>query len=352
MSTPLLVREPDVLAWIAKVLARSRLVFFPQLAPDGGLRFAPVTEEATLTFDGYRPTVLPAGKVFAPSHEVLFDFEHLADGSFKVTPVHDDRPRAVAGVRPCDLKGIYLMDAVNRAGDADPHYLARRESTALVAYACAAPCTERCFCETVGSLDFYDGADVLVTPVDGQLMVEARTDLGERLARELSGDALTDDEAEAARARYRAARPSPFGRQLPGTMAELADALERTWASELWAEHTEACLSCGSCNLVCPTCYCFDTHDEIDVASPNRGRRCRTWDSCMLPEFAVVAGGHDFRRDVAARQRHRVKRKFEYLPGQLGETFCVGCGRCGTQCTVGIDIFQIAKDLLDQGRAA
>ena len=72
----------------------------------------------------------------------------------------------------------------------------------------------------------------------------------------------------------------------------------------------------------------------------------------MLPEFAVVADGHDFRRDVSARQRHRVKRKFEYLPGQLGDTFCTGCGRCGTQCTVGIDIFAIASDLLTQGRTA
>ncbi len=349
MSQPLLVREPDALAWIVG-LAESRLVFFPQEAADGGLGYAPVKPGAQLGFAGYRPTVLPPGKVFAPSQEVLFDFEHLADGSFKVKPVHDDAPRAVAGVRPCDLKGIHLMDQVNRAGDADPHYLARREATAIIAYACDTPCSERCFCETVDSLDFYEGADVLITPVDGQVLVEARTELGGTLVSKLVGTPC--DDVEAARAKYKEARPSPFGRQLPGTPAELAEALEQTWRSKVWLDHTEACLSCGTCNLVCPTCYCFDTHDEVDVSAPTCGKRCRTWDSCMLPEFAVVADGHDFRRDVAARQRHRVKRKFEYLPGQIGETFCVGCARCGTQCTVGIDIFDIAKDLLEQTRPA
>jgi Fe-S oxidoreductase len=69
----------------------------------------------------------------------------------------------------------------------------------------------------------------------------------------------------------------------------------------------------------------------------------------MLPEFAEVAGGHDFRRGAPARQRHRVKRKLEYLPAEFGGSFCTGCGRCGTQCTVGIDIFDIASDVLGGG---
>jgi CO dehydrogenase/acetyl-CoA synthase alpha subunit len=66
----------------------------------------------------------------------------------------------------------------------------------------------------------------------------------------------------------------------------------------------------------------------------------------MLPEFTVVAGGHNFRPEPAARQRHRVKRKFEYLMERFGgESFCVGCGRCGRQCTTHIDIFEIVNDV-------
>ena len=346
MSLALVVAESNALAWIAG-LTPERLVYFPQPAPDGGMRFAPVATDAKLAFAGYRATVLPPGKVFAPSREVLFTFAHQADGSFRVTPVHDDRPRVVAGLRPCDLKGVTLMDRVNRAGDADPHYLARRDATSLVAYRCDTPCSERCFCATVGALDWEEGADVLLTPVDGDVLVEPRTPAGEALVASLHGATPCADPA-ALRARHRAARPTPFGRQLPDSPEALTESLERAWNSPLWREHTERCLSCGTCNLVCPTCYCFDTYDEVDVSKPTTGHRCRTWDSCMLPEFAVVADGHDFRRDVAARQRHRVKRKFEYLPRQLDTTFCVGCGRCGAQCTVGIDIFDIAKDVLEQ----
>lgn len=352
MSQPMIVPEADALTWIAD-LARSRVVLFPQEAADGGLGFAPVEVGATLAFDGYRPTVLPPGKAFAPNKEVLFDFEHRADGSFEATPVCDHGPRVLAGVRPCDLKAIGLMDRVNRAGEPDPHYIARRDATVIIAYACAAPCDDRCFCDTVGALESRGGADVMLTPVDDVVLVEAHSEQGEALMATLDGTPC--DEPEVLRARHVAARPAPFGRQLSSatddTVGELAAALRSSWRSSLWREHSAACLSCGTCNLVCPTCYCFDTHDDVDIAAPGCGQRCRTWDACMLPEFAEVADGHNFRRDAAARQRHRVKRKFEYLSGHFDDTFCVGCGRCGTQCTVGIDIFDIARDLLASGSA-
>lgn len=340
---PSLAPEAAVLAWIAE-LAATRLVLFPQEAPDGGLRFLPVSPGAALVFEGYRPTVLPPGKAFSPGREVLFTWRRLPDGGFHAEPVIDDCERVLAGVRPCDLKGITLMDRVNREGEPDPHYLARREAAAIIAYACRTPCGERCFCQATGSLDHREGADVLLTPVGGAVLVEAQTELGEALVSSL--DAAACDDPGAARREYLESRPSPFGRQLPGTPAELSDVLSRTWQSPVWERHSTACFGCGTCNLVCPTCYCFDTHDEVDLAAPTCGHRCRTWDGCMLSEFASVADGHDFRKGVAARQRHRVKRKFQYLPGQHGEPFCTGCGRCGTQCTVDIDIFSIARDLL------
>ena len=347
MRRAIVATEEATLAWIAG-LSRDRLVHFPKAGPDGGLRFDRTSPGDRIAFAGYRPTVLPPGKAFAPADEVLFNFAHQADGSFHATPVIDDRPRVLAGVRPCDLSAIDLMDRVNRDGDhPDPHYLARREATTIVAYRCSKPCSDRCFCAAVGSLDSDEGADILLTPVDDALLAEARTPAGEALLAELDGTPV-DDPAPLV-ARHRAARPQPFGRQLPGSPDDLPAALERAWSSPLWQTHTARCLSCGTCNLVCPTCYCFDTHDELDLADPNVGRRCRDWDSCMLPEFAVVADGHDFRPTVASRQRHRVKRKFEYLQQKFdSRAFCVGCGRCGAQCTADIDIFDIASDVLKQ----
>jgi ferredoxin len=70
----------------------------------------------------------------------------------------------------------------------------------------------------------------------------------------------------------------------------------------------------------------------------------------MLPSFAVVVGGHNFRPEAAARQRHRVSRKFDYLTKKYGRgSVCVGCGRCGRQCTSHIDIYDIVSDLIKEG---
>ena len=47
--------------------------------------------------------------------------------------------------------------------------------------------------------------------------------------------------------------------------------------------------------------------------------RLRTWDGCMLADFAAVAGDHNFREQKAARYRHRYYRKGKYVPDMIGE---------------------------------
>jgi len=75
--------------------------------------------------------------------------------------------------------------------------------------------------------------------------------------------------------------------------------------------------------------------DEVDFAL-SVGTRTRTWDSCQLDEFAMVAGGHDFRPTRATRQRHRFMRKGVYQTDAYHLLGCVGCGRCAQACLVHI----------------
>ena len=117
-------------------------------------------------------------------------------------------------------------------------------------------------------------------------------------------------------------------------------------ACKVWAETADACVGCGTCNLVCPTCYCFDVEDTVDV-TVTHGSRERAWDGCMLRRFSEVAGGEVFREDTAARQRHRVYRKFKYISDQTSQPWCVGCGRCMQACTAGISIVQIVNRLVN-----
>ena len=49
--------------------------------------------------------------------------------------------------------------------------------------------------------------------------------------------------------------------------------LEQSYDHVVWEEKAELCHSCGSCNLVCPTCYCFDVSDTISLDLAESVRR-------------------------------------------------------------------------------
>jgi ferredoxin len=335
-----------VLSWI-RGLARQSAVYFPQPAGKSSLRFERVADGSALQLDGYRPTLVPPGKRLAPAQDELLTFKRDADGKVTARPSLDTSPRVLAGVRTCDLRGIHLMDQVYRDGFGDPNYLARRQATTIIAVDCVTPCDPRCFCSATGALGHRAGADVFLTPSGADLLVEALTPAGERM---VAGAGFTPCPDLAARRRDALGRrPTPFGRPLKADLPALSAKLQDTWKSPVWDAHVARCFSCGTCTMVCPTCYCFDVRDDLNF-DLHSGNRARTWDSCMLPQFTAVAGGHNFRPDPAGRQRHRVKRKFQYLPGRFKEgSFCVGCGRCGRQCTTHIDILDIVNDVVATG---
>ena len=333
--------------WILN-MATEKKVYFPQKHGSKSFRFEEVVPHSDVQFEEYQPTIVPPVKKMMPARDELIQFRKKDGGDFEASAILDTSERVLAGVRPCDLKGIHIMDAVFGQGISDPHYRARRDHTHIIAYVCSSSCGDGCFCEASGSLDHREGADVILTPLgDGRILVEALTDHGESL---LEGAGFAPcHEAESISHKARRARPEPFGRQFSGPIDDLSDQLNQAWDGPIWEKHVEMCFSCGTCNLVCPTCYCFDVQDEMAIDGVS-GSRTRSWDGCMLPGFASVAGGHNFRSTPAARQRHRVKKKFEYLPERFDfGAACVGCGRCGAQCTAGIDIFDIVNDVMQEG---
>ena len=127
---------------------------------------------------------------------------------------------------------------------------------------------------------------------------------------------------------------------LPYASADIATKVRESFGNEeLWDELAMDCFSCGSCNLVCPTCYCFDVRDSWNI-DQTTGQRTRYWDACMTREFAAVtmAGGQkeNFREHHSSRFRHRFMRKAAYLYDKLGGPACTGCGRCSAACTANI----------------
>ncbi len=343
----------NVLDWI-KNLGHESTVYFPQPTGEKSFEFALVRKNSELQLEDFDSPIprqefqasanpVPPGKLLSPAREIMFHFQKNDKGHYEFTPALDSDSRILAAVRPCDLQAINLMDSINAEGVPDPFYLTRRSNTLIIAHDCLQPCDQHCFCEAAGSLHTREGADIFLTPLDGEMLIECLTDCGKALV-VAAGFKPCDDAAEK-KAWAETQRTKPFGRQFSAPLHDIPDIMARQWDSPVWDKHAEQCFSCGTCNLVCPTCYCFDVHDDIKLEDTSSGVRYRTVDSCMLQDFSEVAGGHNFRAEPNARQRHRVKRKFEY---QLANgSFCVGCGRCGHQCTVDIDIFDIVNDLIE-----
>ncbi|OPZ80718.1 MAG: Anaerobic sulfite reductase subunit A [bacterium ADurb.Bin429] len=276
-------------------------------------------------------TILPPKKFFQPLVETIMKFH--VDGHYE--SVTSEEPFIIFGVHPYDVVAIAQMDEVFRANYADTHYLSRRERATIVACDIqnASPSM---FAACMGTATVEDGFDILLTKIGDGYVVDVRTAKGEALLVAL-GDAPDADAGTLARREqfWDDARRFLNKYLLKCKPTDLPALLEDQYEHAIWEHNAGLCYSCGSCNMVCPTCYCFDVQDEVDWTL-EKGTRVRKWDSCMLRDFATVAGGHNFRRRREERYRHRFYRKGQYLWQRMGQIACVGCGRCTTACTAKI----------------
>ena len=70
------------------------------------------------------------------------------------------------------------------------------------------------------------------------------------------------------------------------------------------------------------------------------GIKSRQWDSCMISNYGLVAGGHNFRPDEANRLKQRYRCKLKTFVEKYGQYSCVGCGRCVEACLAKINIYE------------
>lgn len=301
---------------------------------------APVAKRAKFVFDelensaqlrlDYDVTMLPPKKLFFPPAQELVRFN-----GFGVTGCIDPVPTVLFGVHFYDVKGIDMTDHLFRERNADWNYLAQREATTIVASSVQS-IAPRSFWGSIGSDVPPKGHDAFLTKLQDGYVYETRTPAGEALlAHGAFREATSGEVAEAARV-----NAEVMGRceeRLPYAKEEIARKVRDSFGNEaLWDSLATDCFSCGSCNTVCPTCYCFDVKDTWNL-DQDSGTRTRFWDACLTREFAAVtqAGGstENFRAHHSDRFRHRFMRKAAYLNEKLGGPACTGCGRCARACT-------------------
>ncbi|MBI5809692.1 MAG: 4Fe-4S dicluster domain-containing protein [Deltaproteobacteria bacterium] len=291
------------------------------------------------------PAHLSAKEFLFPQRETLLRFNIQEETHEGVIEAED---QVLIGLHPCDIHGMNLMDRVFAGGTPDANYLARRRKTVVIGADCFPD--DYCFCKSLGTDAAEEGFDLFLHEVRGGFLVRTGTDNGGKL---LSKHASTRS-ARAADVKdmekRRKKRDASFTARIDALPSRLPEIYSKSGASPVWERIGSICYGCGSCNNVCPTCYCFDVRDEVKT-NLKEGSRVRVWDGCTLDDFAKVAGGHDFRRTRAVRLRHRFNRKFNYLTDRFGALFCTGCGRCSRACLVKINITEVTNELIREYNA-
>jgi ferredoxin len=292
--------------------------------------FAPLARAADLRLD-YDVTILPPKKIFQPPCETLLTFDRTKG----YESVFQTEPFVVFGVHPYDMAAILQIDKLFAEDQCDAHYMKRREQATIVV-SDVQNASPDVFAGCMGTATINDGFDILVTNIEGDYLVDIRTEKGQALTESLQKAPDADDMSLKLRKLVWAENTERLQKHKLDVRPDvLPKLLERSYEHPVWEEKARLCYSCGSCVLVCPTCYCFDVQEDVDWTL-QKGERRRVWDGCLLSEFAAVAGGHNFRRHREDRYRHRYYRKGKYIPDKIGKIACVGCGRCISACTANI----------------
>jgi ferredoxin len=289
--------------------------------------FAPLSSAKDLRLD-YDVTLTPPKKFFQPPIETLMTYS--ADEGYKSQ--YDNEKFVLIGVHPYDMIAINQMDRIFCQDNCDTHYFARRNNAIIIACDVATP-SENVFASSMGTAVVKKGYDILLTDIGGEYIAEAATEKGEKLLAKADGAAEASNQDLEKRQQVWDRNNKILNKhKLDCKPSDLPHLLEKAYNHPVWEEKAKTCFSCGSCNQVCPTCYCFNIQDDVSWGLKT-ARRQRFWDGCLLDGFTKVAGGHEFRKNRTDRFRHRLYRKGKFVPAKIdGEIACVGCGRCVGAC--------------------
>lgn len=279
---------------------------------------------------------------FFPQVENLMEFKVNGKEIEVIDTRSEHEDFVVFGVRACDVKSFDVLDRVFLTEPYDSYYANKREHSLIISMACTKP-SETCFCQTFDIDASNPGGDIACYKTENEMYFSANTEKGEKLLVKLSD--LTE-ECDDIEVKKQQDKIKEIMKKLPladlstekfgsGKTKELFDAPE-------WEELSSACLGCGTCTFVCPTCQCYDIKDF----NTNKGvLRFRCWDSCMYSDFTKMAHGNS-RNSQKERFRQRFMHKLVYYPENNDGLFsCVGCGRCLAKCPISMNIVKVMKTI-------
>lgn len=312
---------------ILEKLSKDYKVYAPRLTGKKGrngkeiVRYGEIHSVKEIVYD--RQSDFSAKEVYYPVMQTMIYFTEDTSTESKV---QDDRGLLILA-HPCDINAIRRLDTIflKNGNHADIYYKRLRDKVKMVMLECTGS-YENCYCVSMGSNVAKDYS-VAVRMQENGCEVQVKDAF---FLPYFAGLKESDFEPKFVMENERkAVLPEINGKEELKVASNL----------EFWQDYDEACISCGGCNTVCPTCACFDTVDVIYDEQSKDGERRRVWSSCMLDTFTMTAGGARARKTPGANMRFKALHKvYDYqLRFETGEPMCVGCGRCIQRCPKEID---------------
>jgi len=275
--------------------------------------------------------------------------EIVAEGFESYAPNTLNKPICIVGVKACDLKGFKIQDCVFKNHDyQDPFYVRMRQQNLIISADCTCA-IDTCFCLALGIKPYpQEDFDLNLSLVQGGFTAEVGSSKGKSVIDRYNS---LFEEAPKAKVDERNKQRDKVVKAVEANIKEnklasqdsFKEIIEKGYESGIWEEEAKTCVECGACNTICPTCHCFLLYDEKNEA---KMARLRIWDSCLIKDFARVAGGANPRHKLWMRLRNRFEKKFDFFPKVTGVYACTGCGRCISACPAKIDIRRVLNKLV------
>jgi len=304
--------------------------------------FVPIKNIDQLDLNYKRTTLPPAKKILFPSSEELISYK-LGD-KIEVNPSIKSERKILFGVNAWDINGINFLDKIFTTDYIDDNYVSKRKNLIVIGYDTEP--AETNFSIKMGAEYAKEGFDLYISDLGSKYFIRVSTPTGseilEKFAKVKDASTLDFNDYDKFLDNYR----KKF--KVKVDMNNFYDNFASVYGNEkLWEKFSKSCYSCGSCNLVCPTCFCFNVKDEV-LLNLKAGRKSREWDSCMIPDYGLVAGGHNFRPTRSNRLKQRYQCKLKTFVDKYGSYSCVGCGRCVEACLAKINIYEDINSIKEE----
>lgn len=290
----------------------------------------------TITYSSVKNFFLPFREEF--SHFKLKDNDWEQEIEYRVNP------RVIIGLRPCDINALAILDKVfMTCAFPSPYYISRRRNTFIIGMDHEP--LEDCFCESMNHHAPRQGFNLFCSDIGDKYYLAILSSKAFTLLKNMkvSDPSKSDDKKYIERRKY-IKRSFKTKVEVSG----LPSFLDIEFKSPIWKKWGDKCLNCGTCAMVCPTCYCYGVEHSVDVNLKTARKECVRY-SCNIVDFAEVAGGHNFRPERSDRLKYRYYHQYSGFKENADEPICVGCNRCGRACLAEINPKSVIDDLRSGG---